>query len=377
MLIRLVAGSPRTAFRANVFRSVAFAIIPRLLAYRRVHTMSLPKTMKAILIEKTGGPEVLELGEVAAPSPSADKVIIKVEWAGVNYIDTYKRGGVYTLPLPLILGEESSGTIVALPTSESVLKSEQYTLRDFQVGDRVACTVSGSFAQYVAAPWDKCWKLPPHVDTKIGALSVLQGMTALTMIRETYPVKKGDYVLIHAAAGGVGLLLCQVCSHLGAHVIGTVSTPAKAELAKQNGAEHAIISKEQNVVEEVKRLTDGQGCHVILDGIGKDTWESDFEMIRRKGTIITYGNSSGVVPPFPPLKLAPKNVKVARPTLTNYIVTPEESAEYFGWLFELIDQGVLRFHVHEEYPFTAEGLRKAQTDITSRGTTGKLVVKVA
>jgi len=320
---------------------------------------------------------VLELGDIATPSPSADKIIIKVEWAGVNYIDTYKRAGIYTLPLPLVLGEECSGTIVALPTSESVIKSEQYALRGFQVGDRVACIASGSFAQYVGAAWEKCWKLPPHVETKIGALSVLQGLTALTMIRETYPVKKGDYVLVHAAAGGVGLLLCQACSHLGAHVIGTASTPAKAELAKQNGAEYVIVSKEQNVVEEVNKLTDGQGCHVILDGIGKDTWEDDFEMIRRKGTIITYGNASGVVPPFAPLKLVPKNVKVARPALFGYIVTAEEAAEYFGWLFELIDQGVLRFHVHEEYPFTADGVRKAQIDITSRGTTGKLVIKVA
>ncbi|KZT58295.1 NAD(P)-binding protein [Calocera cornea HHB12733] len=339
--------------------------------------MSLPKTMKAIQIEKTGGPEVLQLSEVSSPTPSADKIIIKVEWAGVNYIDTYKRAGVYTLPLPLVLGEEFSGTIAALPTSDSVLKSEQYALRGFQVGDRVAGTASGSFAEYVAAPWDKCWKLPPHVATETGALSVLQGLTALTMIRETYPVKRGDYVLVHAAAGGVGLLLCQACSYLGAHVIGTVSTPAKAELAKQNGAEDVIISKEQNVTEEVKKLTGGQGCHVIFDGIGKDTWEDDFEMIRRKGTIITYGNASGVVPPFAPLKLAGKNVKVARPTLTNYIATPEESAEYFEWLFQLIDKGVLKFHVHEKYPFTADGLRKAQTDITSRGTTGKLVIQVA
>ncbi|KZO94091.1 NAD(P)-binding protein [Calocera viscosa TUFC12733] len=338
--------------------------------------MSIPTTMKAIQIEKTGGPEVLELGDVAAPTPSPDKVIVKVEWAGVNYIDTYKRAGVYTLPLPLVLGEECSGTIAALPTSEAVLKSEQYALRGFQIGDRVACNASGAFAQYVAAPWDKCWKLPAHVQTKIGALSVLQGLTALTMIRETYPVQKGEYVLVHAAAGGVGLLLCQACSYLGAHVIGTVSTPLKAELAKQNGAEHVIISTEQNVVKEVKKLTDGQGCHVILDGVGKDTWEDDFEMIRRKGTIITYGNASGVVPPFAPLKLSPKNVKVARPSLTNYIVTAEESAEYFGWLFELIDKGVLKFHVHEEYPFTADGVRKAQIDITSRGTTGKLVIKV-
>ncbi|EJU02837.1 NADP-binding protein [Dacryopinax primogenitus] len=338
--------------------------------------MSLPKTTKAILVQKTGGPEVLALGEVATPTPSADKVLVKVEWAGVNYVDTYKRAGVYTLPLPLVLGEECSGTIVALPTSESVLNSEQYALRNFHVGDRVACTVSGSFAQYAAASWEKCWKLPVNVETKIGALCVLQGLTALTMIRETYTVKKGDYVLVHAAAGGVGLLLCQACSYLGAHVIGTVSTLAKAQLARENGAEHVIISKEQNVIQEVMKLTDGKGCHVILDGIGKDTWEDDFEMIRRKGTIVTYGNASGVVPPFAPLKLAGKNIKVARPTLGNYIVTAEESAEYFSWLFELIDKGVLKFHVHDEYPFTADGVRKSQTDITSRGTTGKLVIKV-
>jgi len=277
----------------------------------------------------------------------------------------------------LILGEESSGVIVALPTSDAVLNSELYTARGFKVGDRVACTAYGCFAEYVAPVWHKAWKLPDHVDTRTGACALLQGLTALTLVRETHEVKKGEYVLVHAAAGGMGLLFCQICKHLGAHVIGTTSTKAKAELAKANGAEYTIISTEQNVVEEVKKITGGEGCHVIYDGIGKDTFDSDFEMIRRKGTLVTYGNASGVVPPFAPMKLTAKNVKVARPSMNNYVVTPEESAEYLKWLFDLIDQGVLKFNVHADYPFTAEGVIQAQKDITSRGTTGKLLIKVA
>jgi len=372
-LLRTVFGVQRAA-RAIRARN------PHSLAVLRLYTttMSIPKTMKAILVEKTGDYDVNQLKEVPTPAPSADKIIIKVEWGGVNYIDNYKRGGVYNLPLPLILGEESSGTIVALPTSEEVLNSEDYKLRDFRVGDRVACLASASYAEYVAGPWIKVWKLPSHVETKLGAVAPLQALTALTMVRESYEVKKGDWVLVHAAAGGVGLVLLQICKHLGANVIGIVSSFEKAALAKEYGAEHLIVTKDTKaMIDEVKTMTSGEGCHVIYDGVGKDTWEADFEMIRRKGTLATYGNASGVVPPFPPLKLGPKNIKVCRPTMGNYMATAEECAFYFKWLFDLTDQGVLKYQIHKEYPFTAEGVKQSQVDIQSRGTTGKLLIKIA
>lgn len=331
---------------------------------------SIPAKMRAIQIQSQGGLEVIEQREVDTPKPASGQVLLKVDYAGVNYIDTYHRGGLYKInDFPYTLGQEAAGTVVAV--------ADDVKGKGVDVGDKVATYSGGAFAEYFAVPRSKVAKLDKQFDSKAGAASLLQGLTAWTLVREAYAVKKGDYILVHAAAGGVGLLLCQMGKHLGAHVIGTTSTPEKAELAKKNGAEFVVNYSEENTVDRVLELTGGKGVQAIFDGVGKDTWEDDFKMIARKGTIATFGNASGAVEPFSPMKLAGKNVKVARPTLGNYVATQEEMETYSAELYELIAKGVVNISIHQEYPFTADGIRQAQQDITSRKTTGKLVIKVA
>ncbi|PWN51574.1 hypothetical protein IE53DRAFT_361457 [Violaceomyces palustris] len=287
---------------------------------------SLPTSMKAVQISQPGSFEQLKLCQVQLPKILPHQVLIRTEYSGVNMIDNYGLSGLYKLPLPAILGHECSGKVVALGDQ----------VKDLKVGDPVCA----------------------------------------------YTLGAGDHVLVHAAAGGVGLLLCQVASSLGAHVIGTVSNEEKAKLAKENGAEHVLIYDRENlepVVEKVLQITGGQGCQGIFDGVGKDTWEADFKMIARKGTIVTFGNASGPVPEFAPLKLAAKNVKVCRPTLNNYVHTREEMDSYSEQLFQLLagrEEAKLKVHLHKVYQFGEEGVRSALRDIKSRETMGKLVVKI-
>ncbi|CAE6512613.1 unnamed protein product [Rhizoctonia solani] len=337
----------------------------------------IPQTMKAARVKKQGGIEELEVVDIPVPTPKPEEIVIKTEWAGVNFIDTYFRGGVYPRPTPFTLGQEAAGTIAVLPTSADVLNSNDYKIRGFKEGLKVAALASGGFAEYVAVPWKDVQVLPEGTDTRQGAVSLLQGLTALTFVKEAYPIKKGDWVLIHAAAGGVGLLLVQLASQFGATVIGTTSSQVKADIAKKAGAAHIINYTESSVPDEVLRLTNGRGVEAIFDGVGASTWEGNFTSIRRKGTIASFGNASGVVPPFSVLKLGPKNIKVCRPVVNNYITEPAEFHEYATELFDLIKNGKLDFSVHDEYPFTTEGMRKTHTDITGRGTSGKLIVKIA
>lgn len=339
--------------------------------------LNLPATMKAIQIQKTGGIDVIELRDVPVPVPKENEVLIKVEYAGINYIDTYFRSGLYPVPLPFTLGQEASGRLLSLPSSAAILDSEDYKRRGYALGDRIAAYSGGSLAEYVAVPWAVTAKLPDAVDSRTAAAVVVGGLTALTAIREAYEVKKGDWVLVHAAAGGLGLALCQLASQAGAHVIGTTSSPEKAALAKENGAEHVILYTKQNIVDSVLELTNGEGVHGIFDGVGKDTWEDNFKVARRKGTIVSIGNASGAVPPFAPLKLSPKNLKLVRPNMGNYVTTAQEMDTFAGELFNLVSRGAFKVKIHGEYEFSAEGVQKAQEDITGRGTTGKLIVKVA
>ncbi|SPO38169.1 related to NADPH2:quinone reductase [Pseudozyma flocculosa] len=312
-------------------------------------------TTLAVEIQRQGGPEVLEVREIPKPTPTPTQ--------------TYHYSGLYPLKCPVVIGQESAGVVEQVGEMVQKLK----------VGDRVVSYGAGSYAQHRVVDENIPVRIPDGIDTRMAAASYLQGLTALTLIREAYPVQKGDYVLVTAAAGGVGLLLCQMASAVGAHVIGTVSTEAKAELARANGAEHALIyhaERLDELVAQVDKITGGKGCQGIFDGVGKDTWEASFEMIARKGTIVTFGNASGAVPAFTPLKLAGKNVKVCRPTLFNYITTSEERETYSAELFDMIQSGKVKIHVHDEYPFTTEGIRKALADIKSRATTGKLIVKL-
>ncbi|KDN39297.1 hypothetical protein RSAG8_08932, partial [Rhizoctonia solani AG-8 WAC10335] len=217
----------------------------------------IPKTMKAARVNKQGGVEELEVVEIPVPTPKPEEIVIKTEWAGVNFIDTYFRGGVYPRQTPFTLGQEAAGTIVALPSSADVLDSNDYKIRGFSEGLKVAALASGGFAEYVAVPWTHVQTLPEGADTRQGAVSLLQGLTALTFVKEAYPIQKGDWILIHAAAGGVGLLLVQLASQFGATVIGTTSSQAKAEIAKKAGATHIINYTESSVPDEVLKLTNG------------------------------------------------------------------------------------------------------------------------
>ncbi|CEL63635.1 hypothetical protein RSOLAG1IB_10913 [Rhizoctonia solani AG-1 IB] len=337
----------------------------------------IPGSMKAARVGKQGGIEEIQVVDVPVPTVKPNEILIKVEWAGVNFIDTYFRGGVYPREVPFTLGQEGAGTIVALPTASEVLNLDEYKIRGFKEGAKAVAYASGSFAEYVAVPWKDVQLIPEGLSLPQAAASLAQGLTALTFVKEAYPVKKGEWILIHAAAGGAGLLFTQLASQLGANVIGTTSSQAKAELAKKAGAKHVILYTETSVSSEVLKLTDGRGVEAIFDGVGASTWEDDFVSIARKGTIVSYGNASGVVPPFSVLKLGAKNVKVCRPVVGNYLTEPAEFHQYSSELLELIKSGKLNIAVHAEYPFTTEGIRQTQIDITGRGTSGKLLVKIS
>ncbi|KAL1411184.1 NADPH:quinone reductase [Vanrija albida] len=324
--------------------------------------------------EKTGGPEVSVLAEVPVPTPKADEVLLKVEWTGANFIDNYRRSGLYTVPLPYVQGQDIVGTIVQLPSSGGDLP-----LGPLKVGQRVFTTAGHSFAEYAVAPAWQVAPLPDSIDAKDGVSLATVTLTALTLLREAYPVQKGDYVLVRAAAGGVGLVLVQLAKAFGAHVVGTVSTPEKAQQAREAGADLVLLSSapsEENV-KQIVEWAGGKGVHAVYDGIGKDTWEEDFLVVRPKATIVTYGNASGPVPPFSPLKLTPKVLKVTRPSLFPFIDNPEDFARYAREAVQLAQDGKVKFAVHKVYPFSEEGVRQTQVDISSRGTTGKLLIQVS
>ncbi|KAI0646415.1 NAD-P-binding protein [Trametes meyenii] len=340
--------------------------------------LQLPKTIHAVGINKTGDFDVIEDLELPFPQNTPGNVLVKIHYGGVNFIDTYFRKGLYPIAsFPQPLGTEAAGEIVGLPTDEKILNDEEYKLRGFAVGVKVAVYGLGTFAEYVSVPWTKAYTLPQGISTRTAAAGLTQGATALTFVTEAYNVQKGDVILVHTVAGGLGLLFAQLIKARGATVIGTTSTPEKAAIAKEYGADHVILYKDEDTVQRVLELTNGEGVHAIFDGVGKDTFELDFKVIRRKGTVVSVGNASGAVPPFPPLKLVEKNVRLLRPTLANYVFTPEEGRRYGAELFRLIGSGELKIRVHGEYPFTAEGVQRAQKDLTGGKSIGKLIIKIA
>ncbi|KAG1830803.1 hypothetical protein EV424DRAFT_1374565 [Suillus variegatus] len=340
--------------------------------------MSFPSTIQAIAISKTGGPEVVEKREIPFPKVAPDHLVVKVQYLGINFIDTYYREGIYPASgFPFVIGKEASGVVVALPTDESVLNDPDYKKCGYKQGSRVALDYMGSHAEYVSAPWKTVYVIPESVSSLTAVSALVQGLTAISFMEEAYNVQKGDTILIHTVAGGLGLLMTQLAKSRGAIVIGTTSTPEKASLAKANGADHVILYKNEDTVARVLELTNGEGVHAIFDGVGKDTFESDLIMIKRKGTIVSVGNASGPVPPFPPIRLQKKNVKLLRPTMNNYTYTSTEILYYGNALFSLLADGTLKTRIFKEYPFTTEGVRQAQIDLTSGKTTGKLVVKVS
>ncbi|KAF0367600.1 nadph:quinone reductase [Gigaspora margarita] len=326
---------------------------------------AMASSMKAIQIKNTGGVEVLEHVIIERPKITGlTDVLVKNHFAGVNFIDTYHRSGLYKLSLPAIIGREGAGVVEAVGDG----------VKDIRPGDHVVYVSPSSYAEFTIANSKKVAKVPDGLDLKLAAASLLQGLTAWVMITQSYEVKKDDWILIHAAAGGVGLLLVQLVKNCGAHVIGTVSNDEKAKLAISAGAEHIINYSNQNVVDEVMRITDNKGVHAIYDGVGKDTFETSLACARRLGSLISFGNASGKVPPFEILRLSEKNLKLMRPTLNNYIETEEEFRKSTAELFTIIKEGKLDIKIWKTYKLN--DAKQAHLDLEGRKTTGKLILKL-
>jgi NADPH2:quinone reductase len=321
--------------------------------------------MKAIRIHQTGEPEVLRYEEIGQPQPGAGQALVKVEAAGLNFIDIYHRTGLYSLPLPATLGLEGAGTITALGAN----------VTDFAVGDRVAWTSQlGSYAEYVVVPQEKLVPVPAGVSAETAAAAMLQGMTAHYLLYSTYPLKAGQTALVHAAAGGVGLLLVQMAKQIGATVIGTVSTPEKAQLAREAGADHLILYTQTDFEAETKRLTGGHGVDVVYDSVGVDTFEKSLNVLKPRGLMALFGQSSGPVPPFDLAKLNSKgSLFITRPSLFHYIAAREDLLWRSGDLFRRIEAGALNIRVDKVLPLAEAAI--AHRLLAGRQTTGKVLLK--
>ncbi|HTY85754.1 MAG TPA: quinone oxidoreductase [Silvibacterium sp.] len=320
--------------------------------------------MKAIQIQQTGGPEVLTYADIPVPTPKSGEVLVKVHASGVNFIDIYYREGRYKTALPFIDGQEGAGTV------ESVGPD----VTGFSPGDRVAwCLVLGSYAEYAIVPADRLVPVPAHLDLKRAAAVLLQGMTAHYLVHSTFPLKSGDIALIHAAAGGTGLLLTQMASDIGARVIATVSTEEKAALAREAGAADIILYTQVDFESEVKRLTRGHGVDVVYDSVGKTTFEKSLNTLRPRGMMVLFGGASGAVPPFDLIELSTKgSLYVTRPTLKHYILTSDELHARAGDVLRAVDAGKVKVRMEHTYPLSQAA--QAQIDIAARKTTGKLLL---
>ena len=320
--------------------------------------------MKAVRVTEYGGPEVLSYEDVDMPSPGGSDALVKVEASGINYIDTYQRSGLYQIPLPTTLGLEAAGTVEEVGSA----------VTNFKAGDRVAYTsVPGAYAEYATVPEDKLVAIPDGVSFNEGAAAMLQGCTAHYLCKSTYLVKEGDRCLIHAAAGGVGLLLIQMVKNAGGFVIGTVSTEEKAVLAKEAGADEVILYSEQDFESEVKRITDGAGVNVVYDSVGKATFEKSVDCLSKLGYMVLYGNASGPVTEFNPATLGPKgSLFLTRPTLFDYTASRESlewrSSDVFNWIAD----GNLNLRIEHLYPLV--DVQQAHIDLEGRATTGKLIL---
>lgn len=320
--------------------------------------------MKAIRIHAPGGPEVLRYEDVEQPQPASGQVLVKIEAAGLNYIDVYHRTGLYKVPMPLTPGQEAAGVVAALGGGVTTPS----------IGDRVAYTnILGAYAEYAVVPADRVVVLPDGVSTRQGAALMLQGLTAHYLVSSTYSLKPGDACLVHAAAGGVGLLLCQMAKIRGARVLGTVSTPEKAALARAAGADDVILYTEQDFEAEVKRLTNGAGLPVIYDSVGRTTFEKGLNCLARRGMMVLYGQSSGSVGPFDPQVLSQKgSLFLTRPTLGHYIATSAElqarAKEVLGW----VGSGAVKVRIERELPLAQAA--EAHRLLEGRKTAGKVLL---
>jgi NADPH:quinone reductase len=319
--------------------------------------------MQAIRIDQHGGAEVMRLWEVDAPEPGPGEVRINVEAAGVNFIDIYHRTGLYAVQLPFTPGVEGAGEIEAIGPG----------VKNFAPGDRVGWTMHpGSYAESAVVPVKKIIPLPVEVSGMQAAAILLQGMTVHYLTKGTYPVKAGDSVLIHAAAGGVGRLLIQVCKNLGAFVIGTVSTEEKAKIAREAGADEVINYTLKDFGEEVKRITKNTGLNVVYDSVGKTTYEKSLECLKPRGMLALFGQSSGPVPPVNPSLLARASLFMTRPTLAHYTATREELLERANETFQWVKNGVMTIRMDQTFPLNQA--REAHERLESRASKGKILL---
>jgi len=320
--------------------------------------------MKAVRVHTTGGPEVLQYEDVPAPEPGARQVVVKIAAAGVNFVDVYQRRGLYPVPLPFTAGQEAAGTVTQVGSGAG----------DVKLGDCVAYTgVLGAYAELAVVPADRLVPLPEDVSARQAAALMLQGMTAHYLATNTYPLQPGDTCLVHAAAGGVGLLLCQIAKLRGARVIGTVSTAAKAELAREAGADEVILYTERDFEEEVKRLTEGAGVQVVYDSVGQTTFAKGLNCLVRRGMMVLYGQSSGPVAPLDLQVLSQKGSLFAtRPTLHHYVVTRAELLARAGEVMTWVRAGRLKLRIGGEFALAQAG--EVHRQLEARRTTGKLLL---
>jgi NADPH:quinone reductase len=322
--------------------------------------------MKAVFIEQPGGIDAMRYGDFPTPQPAPGEVLVKIAYSGVNFIDTYHRSGLYKLPLPAVIGSEASGTVEKLGDG----------VTGFKAGERVAYTLArGSYAEYHAVPASNLVKIPEGVDDATAAASMLQGCTAHYLTHSTFPLKRGQTTLVHAAAGGTGRLIVQMAAMIGARVIATVGSEAKAKLTLGDGASDAILYNTQDFVAETKRLTDSKAVEVVYDGVGQATLLKGFDCLKPRGMMVAFGNASGPAAPVDLLMLSQKgSLYVTRPTLFTYIASREDLEWRTSDIFRWIGEGKLKINIDKIYPLYEAA--QAQRDLEGRKTTGKLLLKI-
>lgn len=327
--------------------------------------MTLPSRQSAVRFSRTGGPEVLELVEVPVEAPGPGEILIRNAAIGLNFIDIYHRTGLYPLPLPSGLGKEAAGVVEAV--GEGVTR--------FKVGDRVATANAQviAYSNFLRLPEIFAVAVPDDISLEVAAAVMLKGMTAEFLVNRAFHVKQGHEILLHAAAGGVGLILGQWAKSLGATVIGTVGSRAKAELARAHGSDHAILYDREDVAARVRDITEGRGVAVAYDSVGKDTFEASLASLKRRGTLVLFGNASGPVPPFDPLRLSRGgSLYVTRPTLFDYVATVEELDASAAALFAVIRSGAVKVEIGQTFPLAE--VRQAHEALAGRKTTGSTVL---
>lgn len=319
----------------------------------------------AVRIHETGGPEVLRWGAIDVPDPGPGEAVIRQTAAGLNFIDVYFRTGLYPAPsFPATIGNEGAGVVEAVGDG----------VTEVAVGDRVAyCMNLGSYAERRVIAANQLVRIPDGISDQQAAAVLLKGSTVQYLVRRTYAVQRGDTVLFHAAAGGCGLIACQWLKHLGATVIGTVGTRAKAELARAHGCDHPIVYTEESFVDRVRELTGGAGVPVVYDSVGKDTFEDSLRCLRPRGLMVSFGNASGAVEPFRPAVLAAKgSLYLTRPTLATYTATREDLVATTSEVFDVVGQGVVKIEINQTYPL--RDAAQAHRDLEARRTTGSTVL---